>query len=132
MLQRSPTEQSGGPWVWSPTGQGRGLISSPEQALGLVARRLQWGVGIRVLAPPWGPRRTTSRRVFPAHTVLSLGRVEPLVMVPLSLCPPTCEFGDSGLHLPPTSAILALNLPLAVDIFTPVRDKNIKKFSSEV
>lgn len=24
MLQRSPTEQSGGPWVWSPSGQGRG------------------------------------------------------------------------------------------------------------
>lgn len=55
-----------------------------------------------------------------------------MVMVPLSLCPHTCEFGDRGLHLPPTSAILALNLPLAVDIFTPVRDKNIKKFSSEV
>lgn len=55
-----------------------------------------------------------------------------MVMVPLSLCPPTCEFGDCGLHLPPTSVILALNLPLAVNIFTPVRDKNIKKFFSEV
>lgn len=118
--------------MWSPSGQGRGLISSPGQALGLVARRLQWGVGIRVPAPPWGPRRTTFQRAFPAPTVLSLGRVEPLLMVPLSLCPPTCEFGDCGLHLPPTSVILALNLPLAVNIFTPVRDKNIKKFFSEV
>lgn len=51
MLQRSPTEQSGGPWVVTHR-SGRGLISSPEQALGLVARRLQWGVGIRVLALP--------------------------------------------------------------------------------
>ena len=50
-----------------------------------------------------------------------------MVMVSLSLC----EFGDRGLHLPPTSVIPALNLPLAVNIFTPVRDRNIKKFSSE-
>ena len=104
--------------MWSPTGQDMGLMSSPGQALGLVARRLQWGVGIRVRAPPLGRWRTTS---------LSLGWVEPLVMVSLSLC----EFGDRGLHLPPTSVIPALNLPLAVKIFTPVRDRNIKKFSSE-
>ena len=93
-------------------------MSSPGQALGLVARRLQWGVGIRVRAPPLGRWRTTS---------LSLGGVEPLVMVSLSLC----EFGDRGLHLPPTSVIPALNLPLAVNIFTPVRDRHSKKFSSE-
>lgn len=99
--------------MWSPTGQDRGLMSSPGKALGLVARRLQWGVGIRVRAPPLGPWRTTS---------LSLWWVEPLSL---------CEFGDLGLHLPPTSVIPALSLPLAVNIFTPVRHRNIKKFSSE-
>ena len=38
VAERIPTEQSGGSWVWTSNGQGRGLISSPGQALGLVAR----------------------------------------------------------------------------------------------
>lgn len=60
------------------------------------------------------------------------GASEPLLS-PGWACLSTCEVGDHCLHLPPTFVILALNFPLNVNIFTPVRDKNIKKlFPPEV
>ena len=123
--------------VWRPLGvvthrSGQGAYFLSWAGPGASGKEATVGSRDQSPYPSPGPPEDHFQRAFPAPTVLSLGWVEPLVMVPLSLCPPTCEFGDRGLHLPPTSVILALNLPLAVNIFTPVRDKNIKKFSSEV